>query len=157
MRKMEFEAKLHRPEGIGTWTYVKVPFQVESVFGAKGQVKVKGTVNGVPYRSSVMPQGDGIHYLVVKRELREAAGAASGDTVKVSMERDTEERTIEVPDDLSAALRQHPAAESRFEQASYSHRKEYVDWIVSAKKPETRAGRIEKAIGMLAEGRRLKG
>ncbi|MCZ8515702.1 YdeI/OmpD-associated family protein [Paenibacillus filicis] len=154
---LQFEGVLHRPEGTGTWTYVKVPFTVEEVFGSKAQVKVKGTVNGVPYRSSLMPAGDGTHYMVVKQALREDAGVTAGDSVRLTMEADTEARTVEIPDDLAAALDEHREAGERFDRLAYSHRKEYVDWIESAKKPETRSNRIAKSIAMLAEGKRLKG
>lgn len=153
----QFEAVLHRPEGTGTWTYFTLPFSVEAVFGSKGQIKVKGTVNGVPYRSSAMPHGNGTHYMVVGKAIRDQAGVAPGDPVQVTMELDTEERTVEVPGDLADALRQTEEAAARFDKLAYSHQKEFVDWIESAKRPETRANRIAKAVAMVLEGKRPKG
>lgn len=151
-----FEAVLIRPEGTGTWTYLNVPFRAEEAFGSKAQVKVKGTVNGVPYRGSIMPHGDGSHYMVVKQELREAAGVTAGDSVAVTMELDTDKREVDVPQDLQAELETDEAAARTFDGLSYSHRKEYVTWIESAKKPETRTKRIARAVEMLAEGKKLK-
>lgn len=63
---------------------------------------------------------------------------------------------MQVPEGLSAALDRNPKAKAVFEQFAYSHQKAYVDWIEGSKKEETRARRIDKAIELLAEGKRLK-
>lgn len=81
---LEFEAELIRPEGTGTWTFVTVPFQVEEVLGSKAQVKVRGTINGIAYKGSLMPHGDGKHYMVVNKSLRDEAEASAGIRVKVA-------------------------------------------------------------------------
>ena len=152
-----FDAVLIRPKGVGTWTYVNIPFNVEEVHGAKGQVKVRGTVNGQPYRGSAMPHGDGSHYLVVNKALRDAAGATAGDAVHVETEPDAEVRQVEVPADLRAAMDADPAAREAFDRFSYSHQKAYVEWIQEAKAVSTRQRRIARAVEMLAGGARLKG
>ena len=152
-----FDAVLIRPEGVGTWTFVNIPFNVEEVHGAKGQVKVRGTVNGQPYRGSAMPQGDGSHYLVVNKALRDAAGATTGDTVHVEMEPDTEVRKVEVPADLRAAVDADSAAREAFDSFAYSHQKVYVEWIQEAKAATIRQRRIVRAVEMLAGGARLTG
>jgi hypothetical protein len=89
-----FSAQLQRPDGVGTWTYVNVPFDAQTAFGARGQIHVRGTVNGAAFRSSLMPQGDGRHYLVVGAELRTKAGVVLGDSVDVEVRPDTEERVV---------------------------------------------------------------
>ncbi|MBB6669816.1 YdeI/OmpD-associated family protein [Cohnella nanjingensis] len=153
----EFEGKLVRPPGVGTWTYVDVPFDVEEAFGAKGQARVRGTVNGAGFRSSLLPHGNGRHYLVVGGALREEAGVSeAGDAVRVALEPDTEERTVEAPADLLAALAESPEAMSYFDSLAYSYRKEYVSWIESAKREETRRLRIAAAAARLAERRKLR-
>ncbi len=73
------------------------------------------------------------------------------------MEPDTEPRAVTVPSDLQAALLQHAEAAALFEKLAYSHKKEYVDWIESAKRAETRASRVEKAVSMVVERKRVKG
>jgi hypothetical protein len=151
-----FHAVLTRPEGVGTWTFVRIPFNVEEVYGSRGQVKVRGAVNGQPYRGSAMPQGDGSHYLVVNKALRDAAGAIIGDTVQVEMEPDAEGRQVEVPGDLRAAVDADSAAREAFGRFSYSHQKAYVEWIQGAKAAATRQRRIARAVEMLAAGQRLK-
>jgi hypothetical protein len=88
----------------GSWAHLPIPFNVEKTFGAKGRVAVRGTINGVAYRSSIMPRGDGTHYMAVNQTIRAAAGAGIGDTVKVVMEPDTATRTVTVPPYLKTAL-----------------------------------------------------
>lgn len=153
----EFEGALLRPPGVGTWVYVDVPFDAAEAYGAKGQIRVRGTVNGAAFRSSLLPHGNGRHYLVVGGPLRCAAGAEVGDVVRVAIEPDTEERTIEVPPDLQEALEARPEALDFFAGLAYTYRKEYVDWIESAKREQTRASRVSQAVGRLAEGRKLRG
>ena len=156
MSKQRFSAVLAGPEEIGTWTYIVLPFNVLEVYGTKSQVKVCGTINGVPYRSSAMPQGDGTHYMVVNKNIRDRAGAGRGMEVEVVMDIDTEARIVEIPPILDALLVGNDAARSSFEKLSYSHQSEYVQWIADAKKEETRQRRAETAIEMLKEGKRLK-
>lgn len=114
------------------------------------RVKVRGTIDGYPYCGSIAPYG-GKHYMVVKKEIRGAIGKG-GDTVHVVTERDTEERTVGVPADFTRALAQDKQAKAFFDKSSYTNRKEYVEWIESAKKPETRARRIQQAVERLAKG-----
>ncbi|MDF2960235.1 MAG: hypothetical protein K0S39_1970 [Paenibacillus sp.] len=157
MERLTFSTRLIRPDTAGSWTYLIVPIAVEDSFGSRSQVKVKGTVNGIAYRSSLMPNGDGTHYMVVNKTIRDAAGVQPGDTVEVVMEPDFEARTVVIPGDLSVRLEQSPEANESFQKLSFSYQKEYVDWIEAAKKAETRANRIEKTISMVLEGKRLKG
>jgi hypothetical protein len=154
--QLQFEAMLIRPDGIGNWTYVTVPFSVEEVFGSRGQVKVKGAVNDIPYRGSLMPLGEGAHYLVVNKAIRDAAKVVVGNLVKVSMELDTNIREVEVPEDFLVELDGNNDAKVFFNKLSYSHKKEYVSWIEDAKKLETRRSRITKAIGKLEARLKLK-
>lgn len=157
MTDYSFEAVLIRPEGVGTWTYLNVPRAVSENFGTKGQVKVKGTVNGYPYRSTLMPHGDGSHYLVVGKPIRDQIHAAQGDIVQVTIEKDATARQIDVPEDLEKALSLSPTAREVFDRLAYSHRKEYIQWISSAKQSSTRQRRIEKTLEMLSQGKKLRG
>jgi bifunctional DNA-binding transcriptional regulator/antitoxin component of YhaV-PrlF toxin-antitoxin module len=151
-----FSAKLVRMEGVGTWTYLKVPFDVEKAFGKGGPVKVKGTVAGIPVRSSLLPNGDGNHFMVVPKPVRDKAKVKVGDRVKVVLEPDEAARIVEAPPDLTKALARHKAAKQAWDDFAPSHRKAYVEWIVEAKKVETRARRVEKAVSMMAEKKPLK-
>ena len=146
-----FRALVERGEG--SVCAIHVPFDVLKTFGARGRVPVRGTLNGAPFHGSLFPMG-GRHFLVVNRHLRAAAGVTGGETVPVTMERDDEPRTITPPADFARALKGNTAARAVWDKLSYTHRREHVEHIEDAKRPETRQRRIEKSVSLLAEGRR---
>jgi bifunctional DNA-binding transcriptional regulator/antitoxin component of YhaV-PrlF toxin-antitoxin module len=147
-----FHARL---ESAGGGAFVTIPFDVEQVFGAK-RVPVKATIDGEPYRGSLVRMGGPDHMLIVLKEIREKIGKGPGDEVEVTVEKDDEPRVVQPPPELAAALAADPDAAAHFERLAYSHRREYVKWIEEAKRPETRAGRVGKAVAMLRDGRKLK-
>jgi hypothetical protein len=148
-----FRALVNRKEG-GDVCSIDIPFDVEKTFGARGRVPVRGTLNGAPFRSSAFRMGGDCHFMVVNRQMREAAGVRGGETVPVVMERDTEPRTIDPPADLARALKGNEEARATWDKLSYTHRREHVEHIEEAKKPETRLRRIEKSVALLAAGKR---
>jgi hypothetical protein len=151
-----FEARLVRPEGVGTWTYFVIPLDLADLFGATGTIQVRGTINGMPFRSAALPYGDGSHFVAVKKAIRDQIGAHQGDTVAVTLARDDEPRTLTVPDDLRLALDAAPAAAALFSAFSYSHQREYLEWIASARTEATRRRRIASAVEKIATRQRLK-
>ena len=155
MPSHRFEARLVRPDTPGAWTFLKVPPEVTKALGTRARIPVRGTVGGASVVGSLMPDGDGGHYLVVAKAVREAARVDVGDAVSVVLEVDASERRVEVPAELAAALAQDAQAKASFEAFSYSHQKEYVDFITEAKKEETRQRRLQTALGMLERGEKL--
>ncbi len=147
-----FRALVER-EGGSAVCAIHFPFDVEQTFGARGHVPVRGTLNGAPFRGSLFPMG-GCHFMVVNRHLRAAAGVSGGETVPVVMERDDEPRTVEPPADFARALRADGDAQAAWDKLSYTHRREHVEHVEGAKKPETRQRRIEKSISQLAAGKK---
>jgi uncharacterized protein YdeI (YjbR/CyaY-like superfamily) len=109
-------------------------------------------VNGTPFRGRLMVYG-GVTYLGFRKEIRDAAGGIEqGDEVEVVIERDDAPREVEVPEALASALAEEPEARAVFESLAFTHRKEYANWIAEAKREETRARRVERALAMLREG-----
>jgi hypothetical protein len=133
--------------------YVCVPFDVEQTFGKK-RVKVLATIEGVPYRGSLVRMGTECHLLPVLKEIRQQTGKAIGDEIEVTVEEDTQPRKVAVPSDLAQALENDASAKDFFQSLAYTHQKEYVAWIEEAKRPETRQARIIKTIDMLKQGKR---
>jgi hypothetical protein len=156
MSSIQFEALLEANGEGGAWPLIFIPVDCVEAFGTKGRLSVKGTLNGFPFQSSIFPNGDGTHHLMINKQMREGAKAKVGDTLAVTMEADTGPRVVSVPDDLQRALSGHAEASAIFEKLAYSHKKEYVEWIEQAKREETRAGRIQKTVEMLVEGKRVK-
>jgi uncharacterized protein YdeI (YjbR/CyaY-like superfamily) len=113
-------------------------------------------LNGFPIRGFLAPMGDGTHGLTVNKHMQAGAKAGPGDRVRVVLEVDEAPRTVELPPDLERALRKSPAAKAVFEKLSYTHRKDYAAWVAEAKRPETRATRVEESIRLLAHGKKWK-
>lgn len=152
MTAQEFEAEIIKDEDSGG-AGVVVPPDVVKALGGKGRIKIKCTIDGRPYRGSINPYG-GVHFLGVLKSIRETIGKKPGDTIHIAMEADTEPRTVELPEDLRSALDKDDNLKAGFDKLSYSHKKEYVDWVNDAKKAETRERRITKMLEMLANGKR---
>jgi len=146
MKKFKTKLTAHGPGG--AWTYLKVPFSVEKAFGTKARVAVTGTINGFAFQNSLMPNGDGTHSMMVSKALQTGAKAKAGNIVKVAIAVDQSERVVTIPPELMSALATNKAAATAFNALSYSHRKEFAEWIATAKREETRTGRAEKALAM---------
>lgn len=156
MNQISFTTTIMRPDGVGTWHYANIPPDIGREFGKQGRVPVKATLNGHNFTSSLMPNGDGGHFIVLSKEIRDKAGVHVGDAVELTVALDSAPRTVETPQDMAAALKKNPKAEEFYDQLAYSHKKEYVVWINDAKREETRQGRIIKAIEKLAKCEKLK-
>jgi hypothetical protein len=135
--------------------HVVVPLDVRALWG-EARPPVRGTVNGVPFRSRLAVYG-GETMLGLTNAFRAAAGIAEGDEVEVVIERDDEPREVDVPPALQAALDGDEVARAAFEKLSFTHRREYANWIAEAKKDATRERRAGRAIEMLREGVKTPG
>ncbi|HYN63297.1 MAG TPA: YdeI/OmpD-associated family protein [Candidatus Limnocylindrales bacterium] len=143
-----FRARIEVARGGGA--VAVIPPEVTSALGGLKQMRVTGTLNGTAFRSSTMPYRGGF-YLGVHKATREAAGVAIGDDVEIAVTRDDSPRVLEVAPELEAAFSAEPALRQRFDTLSFSRRRDLAGPINEAKKPETRAARLERAIAALRE------
>jgi hypothetical protein len=145
-----FSAVLEQ-EGPGYFVYV--PPEVARALGPAKRPAVRVVVNGVELRTTIAVYG-GRAMIGLRRDIREAAEVAPGETIALAVELDTQERRVEVSDDLAAALATDPEARSAFERLSFTNRSEYVAWVESARRAETRQQRIAATPALLKSGRR---
>ena len=149
MKTYKFNARIEGASSGGSCVYF--PYDVEEEFGTRGRVPVKATFDGVPYSGSLMKYGHPQHMLGILKSVREQIGKGPGDTVEVTLQHDKTERKVELPDDLAKLLKKEKLHEI-FAKLSYSHQREYCRWITEAKREETRANRLAKAVEMLQNG-----
>jgi hypothetical protein len=136
-----------------TATGIEVPADVVATLGPGKRPKVRVTINGYRYRSTVAPMG-GRYKIPVSAEVRAGAGVAAGDEADVDIELDTAPRTVTVPADLAAALAADPDARRAFGALSYSNQQRQVLSVEGAKAAQTRQRRVAKAVAELREGGR---
>ena len=134
-----------------TATLFRIPFDLEEAFGRK-RPPVRVTIRGHTWRTTPGVY-DGVGLVVVNRSVKAATGVDAGDRVLVEMELDTEPRTVRVPADLKAALAADAAVEAAFAALSFTHRREYVEWVEEAKREETRLRRIAATVERVREGK----
>lgn len=146
-----FRARLESPRGRATWTACPIPFDVVEAYGARGHVRVRGKINDLPFRTTLVQGGPGAHYIVVHRDLRDRLGVARGDVVLVEMQLDPRQRRVPIPADLRRALSRDARAKGKFTGLPPSHQQRYVDYIAEARRPETRRRRIQESLLRLRE------
>jgi hypothetical protein len=135
-----------------TATGIRVPAEVVEALGAGKRPKIKVTIRGYTYRSSIAVMG-GDFMVGVSADNRAGAGVAGGDEVDVDVELDTEPREVTVPPEFAAALDAEPAARRTFDGLSYSNKSWHTLQIAGAKSDETRQRRIAKSVEALRDGR----
>ena len=148
---MRFESVVEL--GGRTATGIPIPDEVIAALGSSKRPPVTVTVNGHRYRTTAVRMG-GRFLVPLSAEHREAAGVAAGQRITVEIENDTAAREVALPDDLAAAM--DDAARTTYDELAYTHRKEWVRWVEEAKRPETRATRIEKTVDALREGKKTR-
>src|SRR2546423_2787013 len=133
---------------------LRPPFDVPTVFGTKARVPVRGTVNGYPFRSSLCNMGAG-HMMVVNKQMRDGGRCKAGDVVEVILQRDRDQRVVEVPPEIKNVIASNKIAQATWNSLSYTHQKEWVRAIGEAKREETKQSRIKKMMDILKSGKRI--
>jgi hypothetical protein len=154
--KIRFKAKLLRPatpKG-ASWSFLILPKSASEKLPTRGTTTVEGTLNGAPFQAALEPDGQRSHWLKVTGKMRETAGAAVGDVVALEIMPAGKEPEPKVPADLREALAAAPQARTLWSDITPIARRDWIYWITSAKRPETRARRVDNACKLLADGKR---
>ncbi len=150
---MKFRTYVEPPEPMRG---LEVPPEVVEALGGGKRPRVTITINGHSWKSRVAIMR-GRYLLGLSNANRQAAGVVTGDEVEVEVEVDAEPRVVVEPTDFARALDADPVARAAYDRLSYSHKRQHVLAIESAKKAETRIRRIEKALAMLRDRESARG
>ncbi len=152
---IRFKAKLHRPAGQAVpWTFLTLPKAASAKLPTRGMISVEGTINGHRFRATLEPDGKRSHWLKLSRKLREDARAAAGDVVSLEISPSNRQQEARLPADLRKALAASPKSRALWKDITPAARRDWIQWIVTARQPETRARRVRNACSMLAGGKR---
>lgn len=157
MSKISFTTHLFQ---INSWTILRLPEDASAKLPTRSMLMVTGTINGVPFKTLLEPDGrygHGIkpsHWFRPDKKLLDEARVASGDAVQVSLEPTKEWIEPEVPEDLQSALAGSPKAEALWNDITPSARWDWIRWVRAVKTPQTRQKHVEVAISKLNKGMR---
>lgn len=151
---IQFKAKLHRPAEGGDWTFLRLPQSASDQLPTRSMCSVEGTINGTDFQATLQPDGEGGHWLKIESALRDKAQAQAGDVLQLEISPSAVEPEPEVPDDLEAALSASPQAQATWDKTTALSRRDWIFWMTSGKKAETRGLRLEKMIDMLSGGKK---
>jgi hypothetical protein len=144
-----FEARLERLRSSLNWIVIRVPFDAAKLWGTRGQIKVKGEINGFAFRTSLFPTREGQHILLVNKRMQKGARAGEGSVARFQIELDREERSVTIPDELKRILSQGPLSEGRslrrwYDELNRSTRSDIAKWITEPKSAAARVRRAEQ-------------
>jgi hypothetical protein len=146
-----------RWNGPGTWTTLPLDRKTSGQLGARGKVPVRGTLNGTPFETTAIPNGDGTHSLLVTRPIQVAASVRPGDRVDARFGPVAKRGVPSVPGALASALQGDPVARKSFDALAPSHQRAWIEYVASAKQAVTRVRRAQRALELLAAGNRRPG
>jgi len=139
-----FDARLERLRSRLNWIIVRIPFDATKAWGLRGQIKVKGEINGFAFRTSLFPTREGWHFLLVNKGMQKGARAVEGSVVRLQMELDREERTVTIPDELKRILSEDRSLRRWYDGLNHSTRSDIAKWITEPKSAEARVRRAEQ-------------
>ncbi len=144
-----FKATLERMQGNLGWVIVWIPFSVHKTWGSRGNFRVKGEINGFPFRTSLFPTRKGVHFLLVNKKMQAGANVSVNNTAEFLLEPDIAERVIATPPELQRLLSQTKPLLRWYDSLSYSYRKWFADSVTQPKSAASRARRAEQAAEQL--------
>ena len=154
MSATNFKATLFRSAGAEPGILLRLPQDASARLPSRGMVMAEGTINGVPCRAVLEPDGDESHWFKVDEAILEAAGAGAGDAVEVGIEPTKQWSEPRVPADLQKVLSTDLEAHTIWTDITPMARWDWIRWIGAAKQPETRKRRVESICSRLKGGKR---
>jgi uncharacterized protein YdeI (YjbR/CyaY-like superfamily) len=139
-----FDARLERLRSRLNWIIVRIPFDAAKAWGLRGQIKVKGEINGFAFRTSLFPTREGWHFLLINKRMQNGARAVEGSVARFQMELDSEERTVTIPDELKRILSDDRSLRSWYDGLNYSTRNDIATWVTEPKGGDARIRRAEQ-------------
>ncbi len=139
-----FRATLERTLSELRWVIARVPFDVGKVWGKRGQLRVKGDVNGFAFRTSLFPDGKGGHFLLVNKQMQAGGKTAAGMSAKIRIEPDLEERVFPVPPELERAFAEVRPLRRWFDRLNPSARTDICRYVLGVKSAEARRRRADQ-------------
>jgi hypothetical protein len=139
-----FDAKLERLRSRLNWIIIYVPFDAASVWGLRGQIKVKGEINGYAFRTSLFPTKEGRHFLLVNKKMQKGGRAFEGCIAHFRMEHDIEERIVTIPDELNRILSGDRSLRRWYDSLNHSTRSDIAKWVTEPKTAAARGRRGEQ-------------
>ena len=141
------------PKG-AAWAFLILPKAASAKLPTRSMTSVAGTINEHPFKATLEPDGQRSHWLKVSKRMLEGARAGVGDVVHLEIAPTDKQPEPRVPADLKKALAASPKAREVWSDITPIARRDWIQWIVSAKRDETRARRIDSMCDMLASGKR---
>lgn len=146
-----FQAVLERSGDRLNWTIIRIPFDAGKKWGKRGQLRVKGEINGFPFRSALFPTGQGTHVLMVNKKMQAGGKAVPGSKAKFRLEPDTAPREMKVSAEWQRMLRQSKQLQKFYESLNFSMRRYIAAWVEEPKGVETRRRRAEQTAERMME------
>lgn len=153
---IHFRATLHRPRGRdGDWTFLNLPKEASDGLPTRAMCSVEGRFEGIPFATTLEPDGEGGHWMKIGASLRESARAQVGQTVELEIAPVAIEPEPEVPADLQQAIdAASPTARELWTKITPLARRDWVQWVNEAKRQETRLKRIASVGDRLDHGKK---
>jgi uncharacterized protein YdeI (YjbR/CyaY-like superfamily) len=140
----------HMPGNLG-WVIVRIPFNATDIWGKRGQIRVKGDINGFEFRTSLFPDGKGNHFLMVNKKMQKGGKVLPGIRARFRLEPDTSERAVRLSPELAHALRSSKRLQKFYDGLSYSMKHWIANWVAEPKSPEAHTRRAEQVAVQLME------
>ena len=146
-----FDAVLERSGDRLNWTIIRIPFDAAKLWGKRGQLRVKGEINGFAFRSALFPTGQGAHVLMVNKKMQAGGKAVPGSKAKFRLEPDTAPRELKQSAELQHMLRQSKQFQKFYDSLNFSIRRYIADWVEEPKSVEARRRRAEQMAERIME------